>query len=261
MEAHKVNAELESIKASGKALLPTFFFDSKGNGKKGDGKGGKNRQGKDTKGQPAGKGGDGQKPVCHNMRDYGTCKFGDSCRFSHDQADIKRAKTEMMPLEPERKGGKKDKKGKGKGKDKGKAESAKPPGVSRVQFPDRLCNDIKAGKECRRGKECKFSHDKSRFDADGKLKMKAVAPVNQGDAAGSVDWSPPSWGGGQLAQPPATGRTGGAGAANPFAYPVWTECPGGIRDPSLVASGPDKGVVLMAFNQKGGRGGFVGKQD
>ena len=31
-----------------------------------------------------GGGGGGEKAICHHFRDHGSCKFGDSCRYSHD---------------------------------------------------------------------------------------------------------------------------------------------------------------------------------
>ena len=61
-------------------------------------------------------------------------------------------------------------KGRGRGAEpKAKAKAkAKAGGTSRVQFPDRLCRDIAAGRECSRGKACKCSHDLKHFDENGK---------------------------------------------------------------------------------------------
>ena len=51
--------------------------------------------------------------------------------------------------------------------------------MSKLEFPDRFCPDLRKGQECRYGKDCRFSHDKKRFDADGKLKVKGAAKIRR----------------------------------------------------------------------------------
>jgi len=72
-----------------------------------------------------------------------------------------------------------DPKGKGKGKGKRKSRSASP-AKSAGKGGDRknqLCPALKKGEQCQYGKECKFSHDRNRFDDQGrpKLTKKAIA--------------------------------------------------------------------------------------
>ena len=192
-EAHKVLCELEAITASGRALVPSYSaayaynMQSKGDG---GGKGG----GKDSfggKGGPKGFGkggaqgsggksdwkpGDYKSQVCRGMRDNGTCSYGDACRYSHDKKLIAEEKKRMQGGAQAAaafgsKGKGKPEKGKGKGKDGGKKNGkggnagGNAGTVSRVQFPDKFCPDLKKGQECKYGKECKFSHDKARFDS------------------------------------------------------------------------------------------------
>ena len=67
--------------------------------------------------------GSGQK-VCFNMRDHGSCKHGDKCRFSHDKSQVEAARKAKKEAERGRDtdvGGHRCKlssQGKGAGKDK-----------------------------------------------------------------------------------------------------------------------------------------------
>ena len=97
-------------------------------------------------------------------------------------------------------------KGKGKGKGSGKGQGKK-------NDKDRLCGFIKKGEECSYGKDCKYSHNKKAFNADGTKKVKgsnsqtpatdedkclrvcqglsgAVQRRNQGPACESADCGP-----------------------------------------------------------------------
>jgi hypothetical protein len=69
-EAHRVHVEFEGIKASGRALVPAYVL--------GGGKGG--GKGSEKPYKPPGAEASGSRPVCHEMRDKNTCRFGDSCR-------------------------------------------------------------------------------------------------------------------------------------------------------------------------------------
>ena len=76
-------------------------------------------------------GGSEHRTVCFNMRDKGTCEYGDRCKFSHDKTLIAQAK----------------RKGNGKGR------------------PDKrkkiLCKYIKDPSlgECPDGDDCPYNHD------------------------------------------------------------------------------------------------------
>ncbi len=66
-EAHRVHVEIEAIKASGRALIPAYAL--QGGGKGNGGGGGKPSS-------SAGAEAPSSKPVCHEMRDKNTCRFG-----------------------------------------------------------------------------------------------------------------------------------------------------------------------------------------
>ena len=96
-EAHAVLVESETIKAGSRAFSSARAAGQTANqetmyntGAFGDG------GGKGTKGKGRGKGGKGkdgersQQP-CYNWKEHGTCKYGDSCRFSHDPATTGRS--------------------------------------------------------------------------------------------------------------------------------------------------------------------------
>ena len=253
-EAHKVLCELEAINASGRALIPSYNtaynMQSKGDvGGKGGGKdsfGGKGPKGlgKGSAQGAGGKLGDYKSQVCRAMRDHGTCPYGDACRYSHAKKLIAEEKKRMQgkgqaAAALDFKGKGKDKgKGKGKGKDSGKKSKAKggnAGSVSRVQFPDKLCPDLRKGQECKYGKECKFSHDKHRFDSNGFLK-KGAAACTQLEAAQEVDWAPPAGLPGNSISRPRSG-----GTSNPFAFgPLWLgqlksmELPETVEVPSIL---------------------------
>ncbi len=70
-EAHRVHVEIEGIKAAGRALIPTYALQANAGGK-GTSKG----SGKQASGSSENTG--GPRAVCHEMRDKGACKFGDS---------------------------------------------------------------------------------------------------------------------------------------------------------------------------------------
>ena len=91
--------------------------------------------------------------------------------------------------------------------------------MSKLEFPDRFCPDLRKGQECRYGKDCRFSHEKKRFDADGKLKVKGAAKIEKAHAGADedVDWEPP----GGLAGPKAKLVAHKGGAPNPFGFPLW----------------------------------------
>ena len=57
---------------------------------------------------------------------------------------------------------------------RGTGRTASPAG--RVKRPDRLCNDIRDGKPCSRGRDCPYSNDKTAFDENGKFKGKKPKP-------------------------------------------------------------------------------------
>jgi hypothetical protein len=84
-EAHKVLVELESIKASGRALLPSYSCGATSSASKGKGKG-KDRSDAGT----ASSG--GPKKVCWDMRDKGSCSRGNGCPFSHDKGALAEAR-------------------------------------------------------------------------------------------------------------------------------------------------------------------------
>ena len=128
-------------------------------------------------------------------------------------------------LDPKRADAKKDKgQGEGKGKDdtkKSKGKGGHAGSVSRVQFPDKLCPDLQKGRECKYGKECRYSHDKKKFKADGSAKKGVAACDSKAEAAEEVDWEPPA---GLAAMAPRAGRgpSRSGGMANPFAFgPLW----------------------------------------
>ena len=142
------------------------------------------------------------------MRDHGSCRFGDNCRFSHEQEEVKKARAALAPVDS---GKGKDPKGKGKGgkkgkhaKGKGKEQKDQP--VTRVKYPDKLCRDIAAGKPCSRGADCAFSHDRNHFDDEGKPKAKKTHATRQpqqqqqqqsgqqADGSQQLWPGPPSWG-------------------------------------------------------------------
>ncbi len=82
----------------------------------------------------------------------------------------KQVQLEAAPLDPVKSKGKKGKGGKAKArakvKEKGDSKGSEPPGLSKVEFPDKLCPNLRQGQECRYGKVCRLSHEKRRFDAD-----------------------------------------------------------------------------------------------
>ena len=195
-EAHKILVELEGVRAGGKALQSNYSYGGKdppsGKGR-GQGKGGKQDGG-----------GQGSAAPCWDMLKSGTCHRGNDCRFSHDSRVLADAKAKkgnskgggVAASSPPpnndvyaggkagKKGGKKgDKKGKGKGggKEAG-SKTGSPPtkGVSRVQFPDKVCWEQLRSKSCSKGKECRFSHDLGRFDDQGRLKPPKVAGATGG---------------------------------------------------------------------------------
>ena len=130
-EAHRVHVEIEAIKASGRALVPAYVL---GGGKSAGKGGGGKPSGLERAEAPS------SRPVCHEMRDKNTCRFGDSCRYSHDPQTLKEARKaaksslpDAAPLEAKGKGkGKPKTKAKGRGKD-GKG-GGRAPAVSRVEF-------------------------------------------------------------------------------------------------------------------------------
>merc|ERR1712187_430329 len=117
------------------------------------------------------KGRTAQEPARRNVcwdeaRGKGTCTRGDACRFSHDPQAIKEfikgkgkgAETHAQENDLAKAAGKgrRRKKGEPKAKAKAKAQA----GAGRVKFPDKLCFDIQKGRECSKGKDCEYSHDR-----------------------------------------------------------------------------------------------------
>ena len=62
-----------------------------------------------------------------------------------------------------------------------------------MQFPDKLCHDIKNGRECQRGKGCKYSHDLKHFDENGNPKRKSNKAVVTTAAEGGQAQSGPAF--------------------------------------------------------------------
>ena len=80
----------------------------------------------------------------------------------------------------------------GKGEPKAKAKAKANAGTGRVKFPDKLCHDIKAGRECSKGKDCEYSHDRHHFDENGKPKVKKVKKEKSSSAQAGTAEQPPS---------------------------------------------------------------------
>ena len=105
----------------------------------------------------------GQK-VCFNMRDHGSCKHGNKCRFSHDKSQVAR----KAKKEAER----------GRSTDVGAAGSGqrrpssqdKGAGKDKKSLPRRFLNSKKG---CLKGDKCEYSHkhkDQPKKKGDGKGK-------------------------------------------------------------------------------------------
>ena len=176
-EAHRVHVEYEAIKASGRALIPTYSTETKG-GSKGFGKKGFDQAGAKSN------------PACWEMIEKGSCWRGAECRFSHDHQEVAAARKgkgkgqahsapqkvqQAAPLKGKGKSKSKrelsrDRNGKGKSKGSKGGGKGKHQHVAKVQFPDRLCPNLKRGQACRFPNDCKFSHEKHRFDQEGWLK-------------------------------------------------------------------------------------------
>ena len=151
------------------------------------------------------------------MRDSGSCKHGNDCRFSHDAGDIAKAKKEAKSNQQQsqqpaaskdaavnaQKGGKGKGKGKGKSKDKTK-QSAATSGAEVKRDDSRLCGYVKKGETCPYGKDCKFSHQKKRFTPEGKLKQTATQNTKAAEAGASSSGSGDGWG-----QPVGLGKSTG----------------------------------------------------
>ena len=126
------------------------------------------------------------------MRDTGKCEFGDKCHYSHDPAAVAKAKKEMkVNAQKEKAATEKtdaavnaQAKGKGKGKGSSKGQGKK------KDDKDRLCGYSKKGEDCPYGKECKYSHNKKAFNADGTKKAKGSNSQTPAVDAGD-DWGKP----------------------------------------------------------------------
>ena len=86
-------------------------------------------------------------PVCFQWRDKGRCRFGDKCRYSHD--DKKKGKQASKSKTAENSG----KKGKSK-KDESSSGDDSPP----VQSQYKECRNWAKDGACPRGKNCRFLH-------------------------------------------------------------------------------------------------------
>ena len=117
------------------------------------------------------------RPCWDEAKGKGTCSRGDSCWFSHDpqvRKEFNKGKgkgSESQALENEVAKAR-GRGGRGRGAEPRAKAKAKATGATRVKFPDCLCHDVKAGKECSRGKDCPYSHDLKHFDENGKPKPK-----------------------------------------------------------------------------------------
>ncbi len=117
-EAHAVLVEVEAVKAGSRMLVDPPNTSAP-----------QNRAGGRGRGSPA--------PfACHNMRDRGTCKFGDECKFSHDPKVV---------------------------------EAAKDPAKRADGRAKKLCKYIKNPSlgECPDGNKCPFAHDPEKVKRKG----------------------------------------------------------------------------------------------
>ena len=158
-EAHEVLVELEGVQAGSRALAASRAAGKSEVGalvarsKKGAGKG-----------------------VCHNMRDKGSCSFGDECRFSHDPADIAEAKAKIA-------------KEKEDDRDETQSEDEMSEGSERPQKRDRrkriLCKYLKDPTlgECPIGRHaCPYSHNARRLKPKGRRAAPAKADDDDDEA-------------------------------------------------------------------------------
>ena len=169
------------------------FGDGKGKGKKGQG---------DRKGKGKGQGkDDGEKQVCYNMRDKGTCEFGANCRFSHDpkltgrtpsgaltkaakKAGIQKpAPAAKVKAQNEQQGGQEKPKGRGKN------NPDKKPAANKKKI---LCKylKIKGLGNCPDGKNCPYSHSAKSFDKGGKFIGKGKGKGKEGRRGGPQEEVP-----------------------------------------------------------------------
>ena len=61
-----------------------------------------------------------------------------------------------------------------------------------MKFPDKLCFDIQKGRECSKGKDCEYSHDRHHFDENGKPKVQKVKQEKSSSAQAGTAEQPPS---------------------------------------------------------------------
>ncbi|MEC8942206.1 MAG: hypothetical protein VYC95_05695, partial [Verrucomicrobiota bacterium] len=140
---------------------------------------------------------------CWEFMGKGTCSRGKDCRFSHEKADIDEERRkqkgkgkggDVNAFTP--KGGKSKGRGRGRGRkgDKGGGGGGGQPSPPKEQ-KDKLCPSIKRGEQCPYGGEkCKFSHKRSKFDEDGKLKSGSKGRGGGGSSKGKKgkgEWAPP----------------------------------------------------------------------
>ena len=163
-EAHAVVTELEAIRAGTRALTTARTAGQTQGGSKDE---------RDPKGKGKGKG----KGVCHNMRDHGSCRFGDKCRFSHDPTEIKKARQALTEADAE-------------GDEDGSSDSDKPRRKKWIMCRH-VVNPQKYG-ECPDGPEnCPYAHDKEELEAKPKAKAKARARSEKGSHDGRDVWGNP----------------------------------------------------------------------
>ncbi|CAE7299989.1 unnamed protein product, partial [Symbiodinium necroappetens] len=209
-EAHEVLKEYESMKAGLKALHNTSFSTFRG------------LEASASMGQK----------VCYNMRDHGSCKHGDKCRYSHDRRLVEEARKAKKEAERGRSTevgavagarARTPSKGKGKGKDK-------------KHLPCRFLNS-KHG--CSKGDCCEYSHKQK--DQPPEKRKGGKDPKGGGrSAAPGVQLS-------TMDGPAGLGQgKGGNGCENPFACSESSIVPGACNNAATEIVGILKKEVRFA---------------
>jgi hypothetical protein len=169
-EAHQVLVEYEGVKAGSRKLKEPGALSAAAS-----------QGAQDTKGKGKGKG------ACHLMRDEGTCRFGEDCRFSHDPEAVAKARAAQERDEGEET----------QSEDEYPADR-EPPEASKTSRRDRkksiLCEYLKypGQGECPLGKgKCPYSHNVRRLKPKGKGKGKGKSAAVDRDRDPDEDWNAP----------------------------------------------------------------------